>query len=67
MKNSNDTIGNRSRDLPVFKAVHKPLRDRVPHINNVRVIKDQRKEDSFHWVDSVILADPFNTTPLEKH
>jgi hypothetical protein len=30
MKNSNDTIGNRSRDLPVFSAVPQPLRHRVP-------------------------------------
>jgi hypothetical protein len=30
MKNSNDTIGNRSRDLPVCSAVLQPLRHRVP-------------------------------------
>jgi hypothetical protein len=30
MKNSNDKIGNRSRDLPVYSAVHQPLRHRVP-------------------------------------
>jgi hypothetical protein len=30
MKNSDDTIGNRSRDLPVFNAVPQPLRHRVP-------------------------------------
>jgi hypothetical protein len=30
MKNSNDTIGNRSRDLPVCSAVSQPLRHRVP-------------------------------------
>jgi hypothetical protein len=29
MKNSNDTIGNRSRDLPVPSAVSQPLRHRV--------------------------------------
>jgi hypothetical protein len=28
MKNSNDTIGNRSRDLPVCSAVPQPLRHR---------------------------------------
>jgi hypothetical protein len=28
MKNSNDTIGNRSRDLPVCIAVSQPLRHR---------------------------------------
>jgi hypothetical protein len=30
MKNSNDNIGNRSRDLPVCSAVPQPLRHRVP-------------------------------------
>jgi hypothetical protein len=28
MKNSNDTVGNRSRDLPVCSAVPQPLRHR---------------------------------------
>jgi hypothetical protein len=32
MKNSNDTIGNRSRDLPVFSAVPQPLRHHVPSV-----------------------------------
>jgi hypothetical protein len=30
MQNSNDTIGNLSRDLPVCSAVPQPLRHRVP-------------------------------------
>jgi hypothetical protein len=30
MKNSNDTIGDRSRDLSVCSAVPQPLRHRVP-------------------------------------
>jgi hypothetical protein len=30
MKNSIDTIENRSRDLPVFRTVPQPLRHRVP-------------------------------------
>jgi hypothetical protein len=30
MKNSNDTIGNQSRDLPVCNAVPQPLHQRVP-------------------------------------
>jgi hypothetical protein len=34
MKNSNDTIGNRSRDLPDCSAVPQPLRYRVPHTLN---------------------------------
>jgi hypothetical protein len=29
MKNSSDTIGNRSRDLPVCSAVPQPMRHRV--------------------------------------
>jgi hypothetical protein len=33
MKNSNDTIGNRSRDLPVCSAVPQPLRHRVPLVS----------------------------------
>jgi hypothetical protein len=31
MKNSNETIGNQSRDLPVCSAVPQPLRHHVPH------------------------------------
>jgi hypothetical protein len=31
MKNFNDTIGNRFRDLPVCSAVPQPLRHRIPH------------------------------------
>jgi hypothetical protein len=38
MKNSNDTIGNRSRDLPVCSAVPQPLRHRVPH-SSIRATK----------------------------
>jgi hypothetical protein len=30
MKNSNDIIGNQSRDLPVCSAMPQPLRHRVP-------------------------------------
>jgi hypothetical protein len=33
MKNSNDTIGNRTRDLPVCSAVPQPLRYHVPLSN----------------------------------
>jgi hypothetical protein len=35
MKNSSDTIGNRSHDLPVCTAVPQPLRYRVLHPQNV--------------------------------
>jgi hypothetical protein len=34
MKNSNDTIGNQSRDLPVCRAVLQPLRHCVPPNRN---------------------------------
>jgi hypothetical protein len=36
MKNSNDTIGNRSHDSPVYSAVPQPLRHRVPHNRKVQ-------------------------------
>jgi len=32
LKNSNDTIGNRTRDLPACRPCLKQLRHRVPHI-----------------------------------
>jgi hypothetical protein len=37
MKKSKDTIGNRSRDLPVYSAVPQPLRHRVPPIKCIYV------------------------------
>jgi hypothetical protein len=43
MKNSNDTIGNRSRDLSVCSAVPQPLLRRVPHFNIVVQIKTKFK------------------------
>jgi hypothetical protein len=39
MKITNDTIGNRSRDLPVCSTVPQPLRNRVPLENNVSKVK----------------------------
>jgi hypothetical protein len=38
MKISNDTIGNRSRDLPVCSAVPQPLRHCVPPLHNSKVL-----------------------------
>ena len=32
LKNSDDTIGNRNRDLPVCSVVPEPLRHRAPHL-----------------------------------
>jgi hypothetical protein len=39
IKNSNDTIGNRSRDLPVCSAVPQPLRHRVPQVHIYTTLK----------------------------
>jgi hypothetical protein len=39
MKKSSDTIGNRTRDLPVCSAVPQPLRHRVPHRMATGVLK----------------------------
>jgi hypothetical protein len=43
MKNSNDTIGDRSRDLPVCSAMPQPPCHRVPHhqviIRNIRIFR----------------------------
>jgi hypothetical protein len=41
MKNSNDTIGNRSRDLPVCSAVPQPLRhqQRAPVVKYLIYLK----------------------------
>jgi hypothetical protein len=40
MKNSSDTIGNRSRDIPVCSAVPQPLRHSVPHICTYKTLRD---------------------------
>jgi hypothetical protein len=40
MKNSSDTIGKRSRNLPVCIAVPQPLRHRVPQKKNKRKLKE---------------------------
>jgi hypothetical protein len=37
MKNSNDTIGNRFRDLPLCSALPQPLSHHVPHIGECRL------------------------------
>jgi hypothetical protein len=44
MKNSNNTIGNRSRDLPVCSTVPKPLRHRVPPERNCRGTKIETRK-----------------------
>jgi hypothetical protein len=41
MKNSNDTIGNQSRDLPVCSAVPQPLRHRD------KAVLNSYKKDTF--------------------
>jgi hypothetical protein len=51
MKNSNDTIGNRSRDLPVCSAVPQPLRHRVP-LSIFVVVKNRRENlEPFQFFD----------------
>jgi hypothetical protein len=47
IKNANDTVGNRSRDLPVCIAVPQPLRHRVPPKVGRKEIKkkDRRKNE----------------------
>jgi hypothetical protein len=46
MKNSSDTIGNRTRELPTFSAVLQPLRHRATSIKcNVKIdAEDKTKE-----------------------
>jgi hypothetical protein len=39
MKKSSDTIGNRTRDLPVCSAVPQPLRHRLPATNKKDKLK----------------------------
>jgi hypothetical protein len=50
MKNSNDTIGNRFRDLPVCSAVPQPLHHRVGIAVNYT---NYRKETRFKTIDGV--------------
>jgi hypothetical protein len=48
MKNSNDTIGSRPRNLPVCSAVPQPLRHRVPRSTSVPVnLKKREKGDVY--------------------
>jgi phage FluMu gp28-like protein len=42
IKNSNDAVGNRSRDLQVCSAVPQPLRRRVLQINLGKLLYTQR-------------------------
>ena len=43
MKNSNDTIGNRTRDLPACSAVPQPTAPpRAPAVKGILVIKEQQ-------------------------
>jgi hypothetical protein len=48
MKNSNDNIGNRSRDLPVCSAEPQPLRHRVPLYD-----KEKRKIFVAEWKEVI--------------
>jgi hypothetical protein len=54
MKNSNDTIGNRSRVLPVCSAVPHPLRHRVPlpYVNSGTKSGGQVLQPKFHLMSA---------------
>jgi hypothetical protein len=41
IKNSNDTIRNRSRDLGFFSPVPQPLRHRVPSLHPITALNSQ--------------------------
>jgi hypothetical protein len=45
MKKSSDTIGNRTRELPVCSAVPQPLRHRVPPYTLVTMYKHNGMEN----------------------
>jgi hypothetical protein len=47
MKNSNDTIGNRSRDLPDCSAVPQPQRHRVSLVLSVGLMKKQSTKRNY--------------------
>ena len=59
MKNSNDAIGNRTRDLPACSAVPKPSAPpRAPFMSGTHLLR--RWVNSLGWVDSL----PGNETRL---
>src|SRR5215510_7668716 len=77
MKNSNDTIENRSRDLPVCSAVPQPLRYRVPPKVHYRIhncpppVSILSQPNPVHTATSLFHEDPFYiilpSTPGSPH
>jgi hypothetical protein len=56
MKNSNDTIGNRSRDLPSCSTVPQPLRHRVPL--NCLIVMNDSLQHAQQTVNHILSRDP---------
>jgi hypothetical protein len=63
MKKSNDTIGNRSRDLPVCSAMTQPLCHSVPH----NILKYTMKVNkTIEFVKYLILYGGYNVCGVQK-
>jgi hypothetical protein len=58
MKNFNETIGNRSRYLPVCSAVPQSHRPRVPHFIQLRKVKVKVKIQKSHYMPGESLRVP---------
>jgi hypothetical protein len=55
MKNSNDTIGNQSHDLPVCSALPQPLRHHVPPLTVVLTLNPQITQFQWHGILILVL------------
>jgi hypothetical protein len=64
MKTSNNTIGNRSRDLPVRSSVPQPLRHRVPPVSILDTEYDPQPVPSNCQLHDVIHKIHLNVIPL---
>jgi CDP-glycerol glycerophosphotransferase (TagB/SpsB family) len=53
LKNSNDTIGNRTRDLPICSVVPSPLRQRAPLYSQNKAFNSDKSENL--WMGKQIL------------
>jgi hypothetical protein len=56
MKNSSDTIGNRSRDLPIYSAVPQPLRHRVPPLGLCKIIFETAQMTFFQHINKCVIS-----------
>jgi len=59
MKNSNDTIGNRTRDLPACSAVPQPTA--LPRAPNVRTWGTQNENSGTHQLEQTVSGPRFET------